>query len=188
MGNNSHLVRSLVDGAVAGLIATGPMTAVMVLCKQMLPRQDQYSLPPEQIVEDLAEAGQVEELLAHPQKEPIVWSAHYGYGALMGLLYGALVQSGNQRSIQRGMAYGLGVWAANYLVALPAANMRAGAHGQSAARNAMMIVSHLAWGAALEEFRSFGCRYAATGESDDELPGHRKRLHRGTVSPTSEGT
>jgi uncharacterized membrane protein YagU involved in acid resistance len=156
MNTDSRLSNSLIVGTVAGLIATGPMTAVMTACKRMLPEEQQYNLPPEQVMEDVADSVHLQRALVPPQKEPIVWVAHYGYGALMGLIYGALTNGRSSRSVGRGMAYGFGVWAANYLVALPTANMKASAHKEPAARNAMMIVSHLAWGVALDFCNSYG--------------------------------
>ncbi|WP_397568488.1 DUF6789 family protein [Schlesneria sp. T3-172] len=155
MKADSCLTTSLLEGAVSGLIATAPMTGVMVACKQILPPQDQYPLPPQEIVEDVAQGAQVREVLETDLKQPTVWTAHYGYGSLMGLLYGAVTHGDRTRSIPRGMAYGMAVWAANYLAALPAANSKASAPQESLARNAMMIVSHLAWGAALDYCYSY---------------------------------
>jgi len=163
MSTECRLSDSLVAGTVAGLIATGPMTAAMVVCKKMLPTEQQYSLPPEQIVEDIAETAHLRSALAPPQKEPIVWTAHYGYGALMGLIYGAVSHGRSGRSFGRGMAYGLAVWGANYLAALPAANIKASAHKEPACRNAMMIASHLVWGATLDFCFSYG-------QAGDDVP------------------
>lgn len=156
MSQEQDLLSSLVDGAVAGMVATAPMTAVMVACKQLLPLEDQYALPPEEIVEDVAHVAQLRGALETDLKQPTVWAAHYSYGALMGVIYGALTRGCPTRSIRRGVTFGAAVWAANYLAALPAANSKASASRESLARNGMMIASHLAWGAVLDYCKFYG--------------------------------
>ena len=150
MRTESDLMTSMLRGAVAGLAATAPMTAVMVACKQFLPTDQQYALPPQEIVEDVAQVAHMRGALESNLKQPTVWAAHYGYGALMGIIYGTLTHGRRTRSLSRGVTYGAAVWAANYLAALPAAGSKASGPKEPAARNAMMILSHVAWGAALD--------------------------------------
>lgn len=167
MDPKQKLLRNASQGGLAGLIATAPMTLVMVAIQKSLPCDEQYALPPRQITREIAQTAKVPGALRQPQEEPLVWAAHYSFGALMGALYG--VKTGNQAgdSLARGMAYGFAVWAANYLALLPATNMRASATKEPRGRNVMMIASHLAWGASLEYCLSrFRRAYSRSAGSD----------------------
>lgn len=147
MNKTSSTIASLTEGALAGTLATIPMTAVMVVSHRLLPHDQRYPLPPQLIIEDLADTAEAELILELTGKQPTVWTAHIAYGALMGAIYGGL--KGNKRvenSVARGICFGLGVWAANYLVGLPVFGMRASAPNEPAPRDAMMIGSHIVWG------------------------------------------
>ena len=61
------LLKLLVKGTVAGFTATFPMSAVMMLGRELLPQREQYWLPPSQIV------SQALMIIAH-----IVWGSTLG--------------------------------------------------------------------------------------------------------------
>ncbi len=147
----SPRLHSALRGALGGALATAPMTAAMVGIHKMLPAQHQDPLPPQKIVEDLGSAAGAESRLPAEQKQPLVWTAHYSYGALMGAIYGGLIahEHRSRAPIAEGICFGLGVWAANYLLGLPAVGMRASAYREPNDRNAMMILSHVVWGGTL---------------------------------------
>jgi hypothetical protein len=88
MNSYCRLSNSLAMRTVSGLVATGPMTVVMMACKQMLPEEHRYKLPPEQIMERRCRFGASSKGIGSPAEGSIVWAAHYGYGSLMGLIYG----------------------------------------------------------------------------------------------------
>lgn len=137
-------------GALAGAAATAPMTMVMTLIHRALPARQQHALPPQKIVEDVTHALGLRKQLDSPQKQPLIWTAHYAYGAMMGGILGACSRPATNvtDASLKGMAFGMGVWAANYLAAVPAAGFRPSAKRESLGRNAMMIGAHLTWGAA----------------------------------------
>lgn len=136
------------SGAVAGLVATGPMTAVMLVLHRLLPKLQQYPLEPDRITRRLANrlglhrlAGDREARLA------VTTAAHFGYGAAAGALFPALAGWLPLPAVLAGAAYGLAVWAGSYLGLVPALGLLSPATRHPKQRNALMIAAHLVWGA-----------------------------------------
>ncbi|MDX2052854.1 MAG: hypothetical protein SFV15_10710 [Polyangiaceae bacterium] len=153
-------LQRLLMGCLLGLIATVPMSAVMLGGKRLLRPGDRGPLPPQQITHEVLErvrAGDPPEhrsmvpvaavLLAESAlTRPLSRLLHFGYGAAMGATYVELCHGlPNTRS---GIAFGLGVWTASYCGWLPALRFSSAAKAQSAARNTLMIAAHVTWGAA----------------------------------------
>lgn len=135
-------------GAVAGLVATAPMTLAMKLMHEQLPREERYPLPPRQVTEGMAEKAGVNEQLDEEGREAATWASHFAYGAACGALYGALSgERADGRPALAGVGFGVAVWAASYLGWLPAAGIIAPATDHPARRNALMIAAHVVWGA-----------------------------------------
>ncbi len=145
---NGFLV-SLVKGALAGTIATVPMTAFMLLMMRALPRWQHYNLPPEKLTDELAKRAGIKQHMNKPQKVAVALVAHFGYGAAMGMLYTLFMQKGTLRPfpfLLKGNVFGLMVWGASYLGLLPAMNMPSTAPKETPHRNLLMIGAHLVWG------------------------------------------
>jgi hypothetical protein len=145
---------SVLDGATAGLLATVPMTAVMLAGHRALPRHERYPLPPAEITAQAAETAADAADAAPPDPEALTaltLAAHFGYGAATGALYALAVPPapGVAAGALRGAGWGLAVWAGSYLGWLPAARILKPATEHPARRNALMIGAHLVWGAAL---------------------------------------
>lgn len=123
----------------------------------MLPPEEQSAIPPKQITDELAERTGAADAIEHD--EAALGTAavmnHFGYGAAMGLAYGALARGVVRPRVWSGVVFGTGVWAASYLGWLPLMNMRAAATREPAGRNAMTIASHLVWGGALGGLTGF---------------------------------
>jgi hypothetical protein len=54
---------TLLNGALAGFVATVPMSAAMLTMHRLLPEHEQYPLPPHEITAELAEKADMEEHL-----------------------------------------------------------------------------------------------------------------------------
>ena len=135
-------------GALAGLAATGPMTLAMKLMHEQLPPEEQYPLPPRQVMEGLAEKAGVNEHLDEEERKTATWVSHFAFGAAAGALYGAV--SGeriDEHPLLAGVGFGFAVWAGSYLGWLPAAGIISPATEHPARRNALMIAAHAVWGA-----------------------------------------
>jgi hypothetical protein len=124
---------NLLAGAIAGLVATVPMTAVMRALWEKLPERERYPAPPREIVDRTTGGEQTATLLSH-----------FGYGALCGAVFAASAG----RSVAGGVLFGLGVWGASYLGFLPSLGVLRSASTHPLRRNAMMLAAHATWGAA----------------------------------------
>jgi len=140
--------------AMAGLIATVPMTLAMVALHRRLPPHERYPLPPVQITREIAKRVGVEHASRpHTLTGPPLL-AHFAYGAAVGALYAPLAQRLRLRApaarAAAGAAYGVGVWVLSYLGWIPALRILAPATRHPARRNALMIFAHVVWGISLD--------------------------------------
>src|SRR3954464_8340142 len=138
----------LLRGAISGALATVPMTVAMDAMHQNLPNDEQYPSPPEQIAA-IVERRIVGTKLPEPAHKSVAMTSHFGYGTLVGALYGPVSRLIPLPPALRGMAYAMGVWGASYLGVLPALDLFPPATEDTPNRNAMMIAAHLIWGSAL---------------------------------------
>jgi putative membrane protein len=137
-------------GTVAGLIATAPMTLVMELLHDRLPRHQQHALPPRKItMRSLEKIGQREHVDREEHRTALTLGAHFGYGAAMGALYAPLATALGVSGLPSGIVFGLAVWTISYVAALPALGLFPPAHRHAQQRNLLMIVAHVVWGGAL---------------------------------------
>lgn len=142
------MINTLVQGAVAGCVATAPMTMVMTGLHRLLPRREQYALPPGEIVEQLEETIGVEQHVNEQQHLALTLLGHFGYGAAVGVGYALLRKQLPFGKIANGIVYGLFVWTVSYLGLLPAVGLLKPATEHPARRNGVMIAAHVVWGAA----------------------------------------
>jgi hypothetical protein len=131
------VARQIVFGALAGLSATMAMTATMRTLHQTLPTPDAYPLPPREITDTVFPSSRTDQ-------GTTALLAHFAYGALTGALYAVL-----PRNRAPGVIYGPLVWAASYFGWIPASGVLRPAHHHPLRRNALMILAHAVWGAAL---------------------------------------
>jgi hypothetical protein len=139
---------ALLRGAIAGALATVPMTAVMEAWYRRLPVQERYPLPPREITERLEEQTAVSLPRDEPTRAGLTLLAHFGYGAAAGSVYGLSAPPSLPSSMLRGATYGLFVWGGSYLGWLPALGILRPATEHPARRTLLMVVAHLVWGAA----------------------------------------
>jgi putative membrane protein len=138
------------SGAVAGLVATAPMTAAMKIMKKQLPWYEQYPLPPKQITMSIGRKMGHYKQHFEPLQSSLSWLSHFGYGAAAGTVYAFVTRPFKKiPGIVKGMIFGLLVWAAGYLGWLPAFGIMRPAHKQPLRRTALMIAAHLIWGGVL---------------------------------------
>jgi uncharacterized membrane protein YagU involved in acid resistance len=143
-------MNGLIKGAIAGFIATIPMTIAMKALHAQLPRDEQYPLPPRLIVESTAEKLEVEDDLREEDQYALTVASHFAYGAATGAIYRAGLELQRiEPSAASGVVYGLGVWTVSYLGLLPGLGILTPATEHPARRNALMIAAHVVWGAAL---------------------------------------
>jgi uncharacterized membrane protein YagU involved in acid resistance len=141
-------MNQLVKGALAGLVATAPMSLVMEVMHRTLPPSEQYPLPPRLITEELMEEAGIAGQLDEKDQQRLTWVTHFSYGAAVGALYAPLAKHARLSPLTAGMSYGLTVWAGSYLGLLPALGILRPATEHPLHRTTLMIAAHLVWGAA----------------------------------------
>ncbi|MEO6054639.1 MAG: DUF6789 family protein [Chthoniobacterales bacterium] len=137
-------------GAIGGLVGTGPMTIAMVKLHRMLPRQDQYPLPPKEITARLLDEAKMP--LREENETQLTMLNHFAYGAGAGACYFLACPKPENRPIAKGVFYGLLIWAASYLGLLPGFGILKSATRQSPNRSLLMIAVHLIYGIFLASF------------------------------------
>jgi hypothetical protein len=143
-------VENLFLGAVAGLIATLPMTAFMVAGKRRLSFWSQDPLPPAQITRQALRTVDFDDDLTRTEEAALTTANHFAYGAGMGAIYSQLFAPRTAgTAIATGVAYGLGVWTLSYCAWLPLAGLYRPPTHDTAERNALMIAAHIVWGGSL---------------------------------------
>lgn len=157
----------IVLGALAGLVGTAAMTAFMSRLHGALPAKEQYPLPPREVVES---SGLKRSDAALPIADATL-VAHFGFGAVIGAML-ALLRP--QLSAPGGAMAGVGVWAASYFVAFPAAGILTPATRHPLRRNLLMAGVHLVWGAmtalTLRELQLSRTTMLAPGPLKDRTP------------------
>lgn len=134
-----------IEGFVAGLGATLPMTIAMRIGYELLPPQERYPLAPREITERLTDTLGMRPASEHNEYATTI-VAHYLYGAILGSLFTNSV-SHRYHTMLGGLGYGLIVWGGNYLGVLPATGLHQIAIKTPLRRNVLMIGAHIVWGA-----------------------------------------
>jgi uncharacterized membrane protein YagU involved in acid resistance len=148
--DNPGVPLRLASGAVAGVIATVPMTIVMEVLRRALPPAGRDPLPPRRVILGLARKLGLARHMDTTEREGLTWAGHFGYGAGTGAAYGLLdpaLKKGIPHPACRGAAYGLGVWLLSYFGWLPAVGITSPQFRRPLRGNATLVLSHLVWGA-----------------------------------------
>ncbi|MDQ3041507.1 MAG: DUF1440 domain-containing protein [Acidobacteriota bacterium] len=108
-------------GAVAGTLATIPMTLTMLWLHRHVPKHERRELPPEQITRNIAHKSGLDELIdEESEQDAVSLLNHFAYGATVGALYVSFEEKIDLPPVAKGIGYGLAVWTGSYLGLLPA--------------------------------------------------------------------
>jgi uncharacterized membrane protein YagU involved in acid resistance len=145
----AFLLRFIGVGALAGMIATFPMTVFMLVTHQLLPSWQKYALPPERITKKLVKRVSGGKRMNKAQQVGVTLLLHFGYGSNMGMLYAPIARKVQLPPALKGAIFGLLVWFGSYVGIAPVINLPDAAPKQPLQRKAMMIAAHLVWGSTL---------------------------------------
>lgn len=139
-------LNALMEGAVAGAIATLPMSAVMYAARE---KGWMGEYPPEVIARDALETVDI-----RPNdgvNDAVATVAHLGFGATAGALFGLLHKELDLPlpRLAQGVAYGLLVYAASYDGWIPAMRIMPEPEEDRPGRQPSMIAAHVVYGAVL---------------------------------------
>lgn len=140
-------MNSFIRTGTSGFMATLPMTAFMLSLLKELPFGEKKSAPPEQITKEALKKANLAPKTFLTKLTSVF--THFGFGSFAAFPYGMIKSRGPKNPLLKGSLYGLGVWAANYLVMLPLFKYPANAYRMSKKRNLVMIASHVVWGISL---------------------------------------
>ena len=131
-------------GALAGAVATVPMSAVMMGAKRS---GHMGGMPPEKITANfLASSG------IHPteaQQDVAAGLLHFGFGSVAGAVFGAVAPRQVIARVPMGMAYGAAIWGVSYMGWVPAFGIMPHASRDRRDRQMVMLAGHLVYGTAL---------------------------------------
>jgi uncharacterized membrane protein YagU involved in acid resistance len=136
----------LARGALAGLVATVPMTAVIgagrVAGLMGTP-------PPVEITENIAEQAGQDPDRQSPEFQTAWLAAHVGYGTACGAIFSAIRPVLPRSDLVAGLLFGAAVWGVSYISLMPSLNLYPSAEDDSNQRQAVMIAAHAVYGTAL---------------------------------------
>jgi uncharacterized membrane protein YagU involved in acid resistance len=143
--------RKVIKGAIAGFVATAPMSISMLIGWRLLPQHEKYHLPPRLITEEISERAGIEDRLGETELVGLTIFSHFSYGALFGAVYALYEQSLSLHASLKGALQGIAVWVGSYLGWLPALGILPPATRHPWRRNLLMIAAHVVWGVTLGE-------------------------------------
>ena len=139
-------MQTLARGALAGLAATVPMTAVIGAgwAAGLI-----STPPPVEITENLAEQAGENPDRQSPGFQAGWLAAHVGYGTACGVIFSAIRPMLPRSDLVAGLLFGGGVWGVSYISLMPSLNLYPSARDDSIQRQAVMIAAHAVFGTAL---------------------------------------
>lgn len=140
------LPRRALRGALAGAIATLPMTIVMLGAQRA---GLMGKLPPKKITQRMLDLGRVRR--SRPADTAAATVSHVGYGTLVGALFGSLAQGRllPKCPVSEGVLFGGAAWAASYFGWVPALGAMPPPTRDRKGRTVSMALAHAVFGAVL---------------------------------------
>lgn len=149
MREKNSLIRKMLHGAAAGMVATLPMTIFMQTAWLRLPAREMNPLPPRRITRRLLRETGLHPRISETNERVLTWVLHFLFGAAAGSLYGILDDRIPGRQSVKGTLAGMVVWSGSYLGWIPALGILPPATRHPWRMNLLMIVAHFVWGISL---------------------------------------
>lgn len=149
MAKQTPVLEYAASGALAGVEATGAMTAVLGVAQRvgLLGR-----FPPKKIVNRALAATRVRRHASEPERHALTALAHFGFGLAAGAVFGLIYRRTRNwpaPAALQGALYGAAVWTLSYHGWVPALGIMPPPERDRPGRPATMLVSHLVYGAKL---------------------------------------
>jgi uncharacterized membrane protein YagU involved in acid resistance len=140
------MIRRILAGATAGVIATGPQSAVVWGSRAagVYHRRP----PPEVLAEGPTNAAVDAGVLPSHLWRPAMLVEHVGFGAAGGILF-AFVSSVVRPTMLAGVVTGLAIWKASYDGWIPALRIMPPPERDETGRQLTMVIAHVAYGLSL---------------------------------------
>src|ERR1700738_2261686 len=138
--------RSLAKGLIAGLIGGLVATAAKTLAEKIYPPRTHGETDPS---EELSEKIAGHELVGM-QKEVATEAIHWGFGALTGAAYGALVEYYPAANAKDGAGFGMALSSLTHGTVLPAMGLAVEPEEQTVRERTSEMATHLVFGVVTE--------------------------------------
>jgi len=145
-------MQTLARGALSGLAATVPMTAVIVAGRAT---GLMGTPPPVEIMENAAEQAGEDPDRQSPEFQAAWLAAHIGYGAACGVVFSAIRPVLPRSDLAAGLMFGMAVWGVSYIGLMPSLNLYPSPEADSNQRQVVMVAAHAVFGAALASIDSY---------------------------------
>ena len=139
-------METLARGALAGLAATVPMTAVIGAGRAA---GLMGTPPPVEITENVAEQAGEDPDRQSSEFQAAWLSGHVGYGAACGVIFAAIRPVLPRSDLAAGLLFGVAVWGVSYIGLMPSLNLYPSVQDDSNQRKAVMIAAYAVFGASL---------------------------------------
>jgi putative membrane protein len=134
--------RCILKGAVAGLIGGLAGSGAKVLAEQIFPPRTRGQTPPPVVL--------AEQVAGHPlppaEKQAAMQTIHWGFGAIAGAVYGAIVEVEPSLAAWRGAAFGLTLNKITHESVLPRMGLSAPREEQPTQERISEWVTHAVYG------------------------------------------
>lgn len=142
-------MRKMLRGAIAGLVATLPMTIFMQASWLRLPARELHPLPPRQITHKLVREAGLHRRVSQTNERILTWLLHFLFGAAAGSIYGIIDDKIPGDEDVKGLVAGTALWSGSYLGWIPLLGILPPATKHHWRMNVLMIVAHFIWGIAV---------------------------------------
>lgn len=149
MRRTNTSVRNILRGALAGLLATVPMTIFMQASWLRLPARELHPLPPRRITRRLLRETGLHPRISELNERILTWLLHFLFGAAAGSIYGIVDDRIPGDEDVKGLLAGTMLWSASYLGWIPLFGILPPATRHPWRMNVLMIVAHFIWGLTL---------------------------------------
>jgi putative membrane protein len=138
----THRERSILKGALAGMIGGLAGAGAKVLAEKLFPPRVQGQTPPPVVL--------AEQMAGHPlpptQQQAAMHSIHWGFGAVAGAIYGAAVEVEPSIGAWKGAAFGLTLNKLTHESLLPRMGLAAAKEDQPTQERISEWVTHAVYG------------------------------------------
>jgi putative membrane protein len=134
--------RSILKGAAAGLIGGLAGAGAKALAEQIFPPRTQGQKPPPVVLAEQV-AGRA---LPPAEKQAAMQTIHWGFGAVAGAVYGAMVELEPSLGAWRGAAFGLSLNKITHETVLPRMGLAASKEQQPSQERISEWVTHAVYG------------------------------------------
>ncbi len=149
MGAEKTRKRSILKGALAGLVGGIAGSGIKMVAEAALPPRTAGQTPPP--------VALVERAVGHPlrgvERDAAMQAVHWSFGALAGAVYGALVEVSPQAAAWRGAAFGLTLNKLTHRGLLPKMGLAAPVEFQTTQERQSEWATHAVYGVVTEAVR-----------------------------------